>query len=46
MSPGSYGVKKMEIIVSSIAVIVAAGCFMAIVATDVRENRSNEDVKK
>ena len=32
----------MEIIVSTIAVIVAAGCFMAIVSSDIREN-SNKD---
>jgi hypothetical protein len=46
MSPGSYGAKQMEIIVSSIAVIVAAGCFIAIVASDVRENRGSEELNK
>lgn len=35
----------MEIIVSTIAVIVAAGCFMAIVSSDVRENRNNDNTK-
>jgi hypothetical protein len=28
----------MEVIVSAVAVVVAAGCFLAIVATDLREN--------
>jgi len=28
----------MEVVVSAIAVVVAAGCFLAIVASDLREN--------
>ena len=35
----------MEIIVSTIAVIVAAGCFMAIVSSDIRENSNNDNTK-
>ena len=35
----------MEIIVSTIAVIVAAGCFLAIVSTDVHENRDSKNSK-
>lgn len=28
----------MEVVVSAIAVLIAAGCFLAIVASDLREN--------
>jgi len=35
----------MEIIVSTIAVIVAAGCFIAVVSSDVRENYTNDNTK-
>ena len=33
----------MEIIVSSIAVAVAAGCFLAIIASDVKEKRKKHE---
>ena len=33
----------MEIIVSTIAVVIAAGCFVAIFSSDMRENNGNEN---
>lgn len=33
----------MDIIVSSIAVIIAAGCFLAVVSSDIKETREREE---
>lgn len=33
----------MEIIVTAFATLVAAGCFVAILTTDIEENRKNQD---
>jgi cbb3-type cytochrome oxidase subunit 3 len=33
----------MEIIVSSIAVIVAAGCFLAVVSSDLKDSRKKDE---
>lgn len=35
----------MEIIVSSIAVIVAAGCFLALVSSDIKDRRKKDEQK-
>ena len=35
----------MEIIVSSIAVIIAAGCFLALVSSDIKDNRKKDEQK-
>ena len=33
----------MEIIVSSMAVVVAAGCFLAVVASDLKDHQKNDN---
>jgi len=33
----------MEIIVSSLAVVMAAGCFLAVVASDVKDSHENDE---
>ena len=35
----------MEIIVSTIAVIVAAGCFLAVVSSDIKDNTNRDESK-
>lgn len=37
----------MEVVVSAIAVIVAAGCFLAIVASDIKEEKESvEEIER
>jgi len=36
----------MEIVVSAIAVVVAAGCFLAVVASDMRDRKEREQLAR